>query len=71
MNKRDYLGCIMWYIVSLLIGIIAFPLMVLREWYQWKRYNLPHIEGEDILRYGIVIGLGILTRAALEIIKIY
>lgn len=64
MNKRDYIGCVAWYAVSLLIGVLAFPFMVAREWYQWKRYKLPHIEGDDIVRYGIVIGLGTLTRVA-------
>lgn len=71
MNKRDYIGCILWYLVSLFIGALAFPLMVAREWYQWKRYGLDHIEGEDVLRYGIVIGLGTLTRVAWEVINIY
>ena len=68
MNKRDYIGCVAWYVVSLLIGILAFPLMVLRELYQWKHYNLPRLETEDIVRYGIVIGLGTLTRIAWEVI---
>lgn len=70
MNKRDYIGCVAWYAVSLLIGVFALPLMILREWYQWKRYHLPHIEGDDIFRYGIVIGLGTLTRVVWEIIKL-
>lgn len=69
MNNRDYLGCILWYLVSLFLGILAFPLMVAREWYQWKRYGLEHIEEDDIIRYGIVIALGTLTRVAWEIIK--
>lgn len=64
MNKRDYIGCVAWYAVSLLIGVFAFPIMVVRELYQWKRYKLPRIEWEDIVRYGIVIGLGTLTRVA-------
>lgn len=68
MNKRDYIGCVAWYAVSLLIGILALPLMVLREWYQWKHCNLPRLETEDIVRYGIVIGLGTLTRIAWEVI---
>lgn len=68
MNKRDYIGCVAWYAVSLLIGVLSLPIMVAREWYQWKRYNLPSIEWDDIVRYGIVIGLGTLTRAALQAI---
>lgn len=70
MNKRDYIGCFLWYLVSLFIGVLAIPLMVAREWYQWKRYHLDRIEGEDIIRYGIVIALGTLTRVAWKMINV-
>nr|DAG34340.1 MAG TPA: hypothetical protein [Caudoviricetes sp.] len=32
--------------------------MVVREVYQWKKYNLPRFEWEDIIRYGVVITIG-------------
>lgn len=70
MNKRDYIGCICWYIVSLFIGLLALPIMVAREYYQYKHYHLQRIEGEDIVRYGIVIGLGVLTRCIYEIMTL-
>lgn len=68
MNKRDYIGCVAWYAVSLLIGVFALPLMIAREWYQWKHYRLSSFEWEDVVRYGIVIALGTLTRVAWETI---
>lgn len=58
MNKRDYIGLICWFVVSVLLGSISLLAMVVREIYQWKRYNLPKFEWEDVVRYGIVITLG-------------
>lgn len=58
MNKRDYIGLICWFVVSVLLGSISLLAMVVREIYQWKRYNLPKFEWEDVVRYGIVIMLG-------------
>ena len=63
MNKRDYIGCICWFITGLLLSYLALLPMVLRELYQWKRYNLPKIEWEDINRYGWVIVLASLIRS--------
>lgn len=58
MNKRDYIGLVCWFVVSVLLGSISLLAMVVREIYQWKRYNLPKFEWEDVVRYGIVITLG-------------
>lgn len=61
-DKRDEIGFICWLLVSVLIGWIAFPVMVGREVYQYKHYKLTRFEWEDVVRYGIVIVLGSLVR---------
>lgn len=43
-NKRNRQGAIGWFIASIFVGVLALPVMVLREVYQWKRYKLPGIE---------------------------
>lgn len=48
-------GFIGWFLVGLLIGIIAEPIMIWREFYQWKKYELDKLEIEDIVRYSIII----------------
>lgn len=57
-KKRNTLGIIGWFVVSLVINLLALVPMVLRERYQWKKYNLPEIEWYDILRYGVAIVIG-------------
>lgn len=57
-KKRNVLGIIGWFVVSLVINLLALVPMVLRERYQWKKYNLPEIEWYDILRYGVAIVIG-------------
>lgn len=57
-NKRDRQGAIGWFIASIFVGVLALPVMVLREVYQWKRYKLPGIEWDDICRYGFTIIIG-------------
>ena len=57
-NKRNRQGAIGWFIASIFVGVLALPVMVLREVYQWKRYNLPGIEWDDICRYGFTIIIG-------------
>ena len=57
-KKRNALGIIGWFVVSLAINLLALVPMVLRERYQWKKYNLPEIEWYDILRYGVAIVIG-------------
>lgn len=61
LNKRDIQGVIGWLFVSQIIGLIALPIMVGREIYQWKHYNLARFEWEDIIRYSLVIILGSLS----------
>lgn len=57
-NKRDWIGLACWLLVSILIGLLALPVMVGREIYQYKHYHLSRFEWEDIVRYFVVILLG-------------
>lgn len=57
-NKRNRQGAIGWFVASVFVGVLALPVMVLREVYQWKRYKLPDIEWDDICRYGFSIIIG-------------
>lgn len=58
LNKRDWIGLACWFLLSVLIGIIALPLMIWREVYQYDKYQLPHFEWEDVVRYSLVIIIG-------------
>ena len=58
LNKRDWIGLACWLLISILVGLLAFPVMVGREIYQYKHYNLSKFEWEDIVRYSVVILLG-------------
>ena len=58
LNKRDWIGIACWLLVSILIGLLAFPIMVAREYYQYKHYKLERFEREDVVRYSIIIILG-------------
>ena len=58
LNKRDRIGLACWLLVSILIGLLALPIMVGREIYQYKHYHLTKFELEDVVRYSIVIILG-------------
>ena len=57
-NKRDLIGLTCWLLISILIGLLAFPIMVVREYYQYKHYKLEMFEWEDIIRYSFVIIVG-------------
>ena len=58
LNKRDWIGLACWFLLSVLIGIIALPLMIWREVYQYDKYQLPRFELEDVVRYSLVIIIG-------------
>lgn len=58
LNKRDWIGFACWLIISILIGILALPVMIGREMYQYKHYHLSKFEWEDIIRYSFVIIVG-------------
>ena len=58
LNKRDWIGLVCWFLLSVLIGIIALPLMIWREVYQYYKYQLLRFEWEDVVRYSLVIILG-------------
>lgn len=53
-NKRDIKGLWGWLIVTLVVGIIALPIMVGREIYQCIKYRID-LEWEDVARYSLVI----------------
>lgn len=58
LNKRDLIGLACWLFVSIFVGPLALPIMVVREYYQYKHYHLAKFEWEDIVRYTLVIILG-------------
>lgn len=58
LNKRDLIGLACWLLISILVGLLALPVMVGREIYQYKHYHLTKFEWEDIVRYSVVILLG-------------
>ena len=58
LNKRDWIGLACWLLVSILVGLLALPIMVCREIYQYKNYRLAKFEREDVVRYSIIIILG-------------
>lgn len=58
LNKRDYIGLACWLLVSILVGLLALPVMVGREIYQYKHYHLSCFEWEDVVRYSLIIILG-------------
>ena len=58
LNRRDWIGLACWLLVSILIGLLALPIMACREIYQYKHYHLAKFEWEDIVRYSVLIILG-------------
>ena len=58
LNKRDWIGLVCWLLISILIGLLALPVMAVREYYQYKHYKLERFEREDIVRYSFVIIVG-------------
>ena len=58
LNKRDWIGLVCWFLLSVLIGIISLPLMIWREVYQYYKYQLSNFEWEDVVRYSLVIIIG-------------
>ena len=69
LNIRDYIGIGAWFIVSIVIGVIAEVIMIVREYYQWKHYKLSRFEIEDVIRYSIVITIG--TIININLIKLW
>ena len=65
LNKRDWIGLACWLLISMLIGLLALPIMVGREIYQYKHYHLAKFEWEDIARYSFVIIVGYVIRILL------
>lgn len=67
-NVRNRHGTIGWFVASVFVGVLALPVMVLREVYQWKRYKLPSIEWDDICRYGFTIIVGSMLHLLLLVV---
>lgn len=67
-NVRNRQGTIGWFLASVFVGVLALPVMVLREVYQWKRYKLPSIEWDDICRYGFTIIVGSMLHLLLLVV---
>ena len=65
LNRRDCIGLACWFLASLAIGLWSLPLMVGREFYQWRRYYLPRFECDDVVRYAVVIIVGCVVRSVL------
>ena len=65
-NSRDILGLCLWFMAGLLIGWVAYTIMIPREMYQFFRYRLERFEWEDVVRYSLVITLGWLVKSCLE-----
>lgn len=65
-NSRDILGLCLWFMVALVIGWVAYTIMIAREIYQFFRYRLERFEFEDVVRYSLVITLGWLVKRCLE-----
>ena len=66
LNSRDILGLCLWFMVALVIGWVAYTLMIAREIYQFFRYRLERFEFEDVVRYSLVITLGWLVKSCFE-----
>ena len=58
LNRRDLIGLVCFLLVSILVGLLALPVMVGREIYQYRHYHLEKFEWEDIVRYTLVIIIG-------------
>ena len=58
LNNRDWIGLACWLLISILVGLLALPVMVGREIYQYNHYHLAKFELEDVVRYSIIIILG-------------
>ena len=58
LNRRDLIGLTCWLLVSIFVGLLALPVMIGREIYQYRHYHLEKFEWEDIVRYTLVILLG-------------
>lgn len=69
LNTRDYIGIGAWFIVSIVIGVIAEVIMIGRKYYQWKHYKLSRFEIEDVIRYSVVITIG--TIININLIKLW
>lgn len=68
-TKRNIIGSIVCFVLSLLLGGIGIAVMMLREVYQSKKYGFP-IEQDDIVRYSIIGAVGGIAHDVLIIVII-
>nr|DAG73087.1 MAG TPA: hypothetical protein [Caudoviricetes sp.] len=54
-DDKDWLGMLGWLVMALLVKWFALLLMIGREFYLYKRYNLSRFGWENVIRYGIMI----------------
>lgn len=57
-KKRNLLGFCGWFLVALVINMLAMVPMVAREYEQKKRLGLQEVEWDDVMRYTLAIVLG-------------
>ena len=55
---RQMKGILGWAVVSILVGVVALPVMVAREVWQYATGRASRVEWEDIIGYSVVIGMG-------------
>jgi hypothetical protein len=67
--KRNLIGGIVCFILSVLLGGIGITIMMVREGRQSQKYGFP-IEEDDILRYSFIGACGYICNAALLIIGV-
>ena len=56
-TKRNIIGSIICFFLSLLLGGIGIAVMMFREVYQSNKYGFP-VEKDDIIRYSALGALG-------------
>lgn len=57
-QKRNLIGLAGMFLLACVFGIITEPIMIAREYYQYRRYKLRAFEWDDVIRYTVAILLG-------------
>ena len=66
-TKRNIIGSIICFFLSLLFGGIGIAVMMFREVYQSNKYGFP-VEKDDIIRYSAIGALGYACQVCVLII---
>ena len=56
--RRNEAGMAGFCLLACFINLLAWPVMVLRELYQWRAYHLAGPEWDDVRRYTLAIIAG-------------